>query len=222
MKLVLVGGDTLSQQLVKLLLQKKHELIVIELRKDICEAISSRYQIQVVNGDGTNLAVLRSAQCAGADMLLALTGQDENNLIACELAKRSLGIRMTLAKVNNPKNIDIFKLRQVDSIFSSTLLLAELIEEQIDFPNMRTAFSVPGNSKTILEFRLSPYAEACGQSLLHYKMPKESKLVLLTRENGTVEMPRGDLILQPNDLLLLICDEEDREFIWKTFVHPEQ
>lgn len=221
MKVVIIGGDKVSYYLIHALVENGHDLTVIENRIEACERLNRDLDISVFHGDGTHLETLERAGARSADVLIALTGRDENNLIACEIAKRSLGIRTTVSKVNNPRNRDIFVRKGVDKSFSSTQLLVDIIEQEISFSGMHTAFSVPGNTMEIVEFILSEESDAVGQMLQDYRFPRGSKLVLLTRRNGTVELPRGDLVMQGGDLILLICKEKDKESVWKRMVHPE-
>lgn len=222
MKIVIVGGDKVTYHLVKALADSEHDIIVVENRLAACERLNSDLNVTVFHGDGTDLAVLRMAHAREADVFIALTGKDENNLIACMLAKESLKAKTTVAKVNNSKNRDIFTLKGIDKSFSSTQILVDLIEQEVEFKGMRTAFSVPGNPMEIVEFILSPLSDACGQSLQAYNFPGESKLVLLTHANGQVELPRGDLQMQAGDVILLICHQKDKERVWRRFVHPEE
>lgn len=222
MKLVLVGGDKVSYFLIRALVDKKHDITVIENRLEACERLNRDMEIKVFHGDGTQIEVQRQAGVDKADMLIALTGQDQNNLIACEVAKRAFHVPLTVSKVNNPKNRDIFVLKGVDKSFSSTQLLVDIIEQEVELPGMYTAFSVPGNSMEIVEFVLSPKSKACGKNLIEYNFPRGSKLVLLTRANGQVELPRGDLVMEGGDLLLLICKEKDKIAVWEQMVHVEE
>lgn len=221
MKIIIVGGDKVSHFLIRALADRPHSVTVVENRLEACERLNAQFEIPVFHGDGTHLEVLEQAGAKQADMLIALTGRDENNLIACELAKKSLGIRTTVSKVNNPRNTEIFKRKGVDKYFSSTQLLVDIIEQEVDYAGMHTAFSVPGNMMIIVEFYLSEHSDAVGQTLQSYRFPRGSKLVLLTRTNGSVEMPRGDLEMHAGDRILLICKEKDKESVWKRMVHPE-
>jgi Trk K+ transport system NAD-binding subunit len=96
--------------------------------------------------------------------------------------------------------------------------LADIIEQDIDYDGMRVVFSVEKTSKYIIEFVLSPRSDACKKTLADYDFPGSSKVVLLTRQNGQVEMPRGDIIMHADDTILLVCDEKDYDAIWKKMV----
>lgn len=222
MKVILVGGDQVGFFLIQELLDAGHDLTVIETRLEACEQLNRELDVRVFHGDGTHQEILEAAGARNADILVALTGKDENNLIACLVAKRKLNIPMTVAKVNNPKNREIFIRKGVDRSFSSTEFLVSMIEQEVSLPGMHIAFDVPGTAMQIVEFCLDQQSLACGQTLQDYRFPRNSKLVLLTHPDGQVELPRGDLQMQAGDRLLLICQAQDQEEVWKAMVQVEE
>ncbi len=133
MRIVIIGGGKLAYYLVKTLNLSEHDITVIELRKDVCENIATDFEVEVYNADGTNIGILQQARCQEADFLIAITGKDENNLIACEIGKKKFNVKQTVAKVNNPKNIEMFIKLGVDKPVSSTQILADIIEHEIDY-----------------------------------------------------------------------------------------
>lgn len=219
MRIIIVGGGKLAYYLIKTLKPNRHDIIVIEQEKDVCARIATDFdEVTVYNGDGTSIRVMEEVGCRNADFFVAVTGKDENNLIACEIAKMRFAVRVTVARVNNPKNADMFFRLGVDKVFSSTQILADIIEQEIDYAGMRIVFSIPKTSKAILEFQLSPRSNACNKTLLDYSFPGDSKVVMITRDNGSVEMPTGALVMKAEDTMLLVCDEAEYDTIWKSMV----
>lgn len=222
MKLIIVGGDKVAFYLCQLLLaEKRHEITVIENRDAPSQRLADELEVEVLQGDGTKVAVLAAAGCAEADMLIALTGLDEVNLVSCQLAKQHFKVKSTVAKINNPKNEKVFQLFGVDKAFSSTNLLVDIIDQEVEYLGMRVAFSVPGNTKAIVEFALHEKAKAVGKSLLDYEFPGDAKVVLITRADGSVLMPTGDLVMQALDNMLIVVDEAYFELLWKAMVSVE-
>ncbi|MEA4888408.1 MAG: TrkA family potassium uptake protein [Clostridiaceae bacterium] len=219
MKIFIVGGGKLAYYLIKTLRPYRHDISIIEQQKDVCERIATDFdEVNVYNGDGTSIQMLEEVDCRRADFYIAVTGKDENNLVGCEIAKKRFHVKVTVARVNNPKNVEMFNRLGVDRVYSSTQILADIIEQEIDYIGMRVAFSIEKTSKSIVEFKLSPHSAAVGKTLLEYDFPGSSKVVLLTREDGTVEMPGGDLVMHPGDMMLLVCDESEYDSIWKMMV----
>lgn len=218
MRIIIVGGGKVAYYLVKTLQPGKHNITLIELRKDICEKIATDYEVDVYNGDGTNIDMLEQANCQNADFLIAVTGKDENNLIACEIAKKKFNVKQTVAKVNNPKNIEMFIRLGVDKPVSSTQMLADIIEHEVEYIGMRIAFKIENTSKAIVEFNISNKSFAIGKMLKEYDFPGASRVVMITRQDGKIIMPNGEIIMNAGDKLLMICDEGMYDLIWKNMV----
>ncbi len=165
-----------------------------------------------------SIRTLDEIGCHGMDFYVAVTGKDENNLVGCEIAKKKFQAKITVARANNPKNIEMFNLLGVDRVYSGTQILADIIEQEIDYIGMRVVFSIENTTKSIVEFKLSPRSAAIGKTLQEYVFPGSCTVVLITRENGQVEMPRGDLVMQAGDVMLLTCDEKEYDAIWRSMV----
>lgn len=219
MKIIIVGGGKLAYYLIKTLRPYRHDISVIELQKETCERIATDFdEVNVYNGDGTSIRTLEEVGCKGADFYVAVTGKDENNLVGCEVAKKRFKIKTTVARANNPKNIEMFNLLGVDRVYSGTQILADIIEQEIDYIGMRVVFSIEKTTKSIVEFKLSPRSSAIGKNLHDYTFPGKSNVVMITRQDGSVEMPRGDLVMNAGDIMLLACDESEYDIIWKQMV----
>ncbi|NLM78869.1 MAG: TrkA family potassium uptake protein [Ruminococcaceae bacterium] len=219
MQVYIIGGGKLAYYLIKTLQPAHHDITIIELEKAVCERIANEFdEVKVYNGDGTNIQLLEEVDCGKADFYIAVTGKDENNLVGCQIAKRHFQVKRTVARVNNPKNMEMFHLLGIDRVYSGTQILADIIEQDIDYIGMRIAYSLENTSKAIVEFRLSPRSDAAGRTLQQYAFPGSSKVVMLTRVNGQVEMPRGDLMMHSGDTMLLVCDENEYDIIWRKMV----
>jgi trk system potassium uptake protein len=219
MKIIIVGGGKLAYFLIRTLRPYRHDISVIELQKELCERLATEFdEIAVYNGDGTNIRTMEQAGCVEADFYVAVTGKDENNLVGCQVAKRHFGIKLTVARVNNPKNIDMFTLMGIDRVYSGTQILANIIEQEIDHNGMRVVFAIPKTTKAIIEFKLSADSQADGKTLRDYDFPGNSKVVLVTRPDGSTELPHGDLAMHAGDIMLLSCDVGAYDAIWRQMV----
>lgn len=219
MRLIIVGGDKVTYYLVGQLSEKNIDITVIESRLEVCQRLANDTEVKVLHGDGTSRHVLEEARCQSADMFIALTGKDENNLVACQLAKHDFSVRTTIAKLNNPKNEAAFKLYGVDMIHSATEILADMIDWDIEYAGMRVAYSIPGNTKYMVELDLSPRSDAVGKTLQEYQFPVHATVALITRnDTGETIMPAGHIRLHANDHLLIVCDKEDFDELWRSLV----
>jgi len=218
MHIVIVGGDKVAYYLVKILQSSRNSITIIEKRKDVCEKIATDFEVEVFNGDGTNINMLEEAGCMNADFFVAVTGKDENNLIACEIAKKKFNVKKTVAKVNNPKNIDMFYMLGIDKPVSSTQILADIIEQEIEHEGMRVSYKIDYTTKSIIEFKLSPKSGAVNKTLKEFNFPGDSKVVLITRDKTNIIMPQGDTFMKADDKILMVCDESDYNIIWRAMV----
>jgi trk system potassium uptake protein TrkA len=219
MRIVIVGGGKLAYYLIKTLRPYRHQISLIELQKEVSERIATDFdEVDVYNGDGTSIYMMNEVDCANADFYIAVTGKDENNLVGCQIAKKRFHVRHTVARVNNPKNAEMFTRLGIDKVYSGTQILADIIEQEVDFEGLRVVLKIERTNKTIVEFKLSPRSPACGRTLENYDFPGESKIVMVTRADGTVLMPRGNLIMQPDDTFLMITEPDDYSSIMKQLI----
>lgn len=221
MRILIIGGGKVAFHLISLLMAEDHKVTVVEQNRESCERLADSHEVDVIHGDGTDILSLELAGIKSADMVVSLTGEDETNLVACQIAKLTYHVSSTVARVNNPKNIKVMRTLGVDRCFSGTEILANIIDQQINYSGMEIAFDIPGSTKGILEFYLSATSAAIGKTLLEYTFPGDSKVVLITRADGTVLMPTGDLVMQSGDRMLLVADADDFEDIWEVMVDKE-
>lgn len=132
MNVVISGGGKLGFYLAKTLIPYKHKIKIIEKNKELCNKDSDELNLPVICGDATTISVLEKANTKEADIFIAVTGKDEANLISCQLAKNFFGVKKTIARVNNPKNVEVFEALGVDMCVSSTQLIADMIEQVVD------------------------------------------------------------------------------------------
>lgn len=149
MNVIVVGGGKVGYYLAETLLEHDHKPFVIETDKEICRKIANNLDIPVINGDGTTPEALESAGVEHCKAFVSVTGQDQVNLIACQLAKKRYGVGRTVARVNNPKNLQVMKRLGVDIPVSSTDSIARLIEREIDVATIKRLLSINRGEATI-------------------------------------------------------------------------
>ncbi len=217
MNIVIAGGGNVGYYLAKTLHQYKHKIAVIESKKNLCEKIANELRITVVNGDGTNIDHLTECLVDKADTFIAVTGKDENNLIACQLAKRNFGVRRTIARVNNPKNIDIFEKLGVDIALSSTSVIADLIEQEVDFMGMKTLMKLKGGKVALSEITITASSPVVNKSLKEITIPKDCVLISVIREDSVV-IPKGDTVLLDGDFIITASSLNDQQELKEFFI----
>ncbi|HPE27963.1 MAG TPA: TrkA family potassium uptake protein [Saccharofermentans sp.] len=220
MKIVIVGAGKVGYYLTKELLKKGHKVVVIDTREKAAAQIANDLNTDSICGDGSTNQVLSQA-CDNANVFVALTGKDEVNVIACQLAKKYFSVPLTIARVNNPRNNEIVNYFGVDRHYCSTNMFVDLVDNEIEYEGMRIVTRLNSTSHIIVEFKLSEYSSACGKTLAEYKFVKDSKVVIITTSEGKIITPQGDTIMNANDVILLVCPNSAIESVWKEMVKPK-
>jgi len=210
MYIVIAGGGKVGYYLVKTLQQYKHKIAVIERKKDLCEKIANQLNVCVVNGDSTNIDHLTECMVNEADIFIAVTGKDEDNLIACQLAKRNFGVNRTIARVNNPKNIIVFEKLGVDIAVSSTSVIADLIEQEVDFSGMKTLMKLKDGKIALSEIIITQASPVINKVLKEIRIPKDCVLISVIREEAVI-IPKGETVLLEGDYIIAASSIKDQQ-----------
>ena len=216
MKLVIVGAGKLAYYLIREL-ESDSEIIIIDKDPQAALKFADYSVSQVINGDGSSYQVLKAA-CKNADMIVALTDQDETNLIACQIAKKHLSVPVSICRVNNPKNQEVIESFGVDHAFSETQILAHLIEQEIDYSGLRIVHRIQNSDHVLIEFVLSDKADACGKSLAEYKFIHDSRVVVMATKDGETITPVGSTVMEAGSQIMMVCSVKDIHPIWKAMV----
>jgi len=160
-------------------------------------------------GDGSDPAMLEQAGAYRADVLLALTPQDEDNLVACQVAQKRFGVPRTIALVNDPENQPIFQRLGVSVAFSATEILGHLIEQQTDYRNIKSLIPVADGNVQLLEITLQPTHWAVNKTIQELSL-HEAITACIVRQ-GELIIPKGGQILATGDRLLIISHIENHE-----------
>jgi len=207
MYIVVVGGGKVGYYLTKELLEQGHEVLLIERDPERVERIIEDLGNVAVLGDGCEVSILQEAGTGRCDVLVAVTGDDEDNLVSCQLAKNRFGVPRTIARVNNPKNERIFRLLGIDVTVSATNILMSLIEHEMPQRALLHLLAIRHLGVEIVEAVLGPNAPAAGKSISSLKLPADSSISAVIRA-GTFLIPSGHLILQPGDEIIALCKSE--------------
>lgn len=210
MKIVIIGGGKVGYYLVKTLLPYRHKITIIEKTPEFSNKIASELDVEVINGDGTDICLLSQVGVEKADVFIAVTGKDQDNLIACQLAKRNFHVDRTIARVNNPKNISVFQKLGVDLAVSSTSMIAEMIEKEIDYTGVKTLIKLKKGNLVLTEIVISKKSPTCNKKLREIDLPPEVVIISVIR-GETTYIPNGHTVLRENDTIFLICKQENQE-----------
>jgi len=211
MKIIIVGGGNVGYYLTKTLSEEKHRLMVVEDNETHCARIATELgsrKVEVTHGDGTDVDCLREAGIFDTDVLIAVTGQDQNNLVACQLAKDYFGVKRTIARVKNPKNIRVFEKLGVDSVISSTARIAGIINQELDWTDINKLFKERSSDVRIRRVKVEPGSPFEGKRLAELGLPGGMILVSVLHEDEVI-IPGGDTRLHADDSVIIMGKEAD-------------
>lgn len=219
MYIVVVGAGKVGQYLVRTLLQKGHHVAVVEKRGEVCERLAEATAARVVCGDGTDVSALDQAGAGRADVLAAVSGFDEENLVVCLLAKEFFNVPRTVARVNNPRNERIFESLGIDRAVSVTTVMAHLIEETATLSDVLTLHYLERGKVEIVEVILSPASPVLGQNLseVAQRLPEGVVFVSILR-GGHLIIPRGDTCFEAGDAVLAVAEVGREALLRKVLV----
>jgi trk system potassium uptake protein TrkA len=198
MRIIIAGAGKVGYFLAKRLNANKHTVSIVEKSKIICEEIAKQLDILVIQGDACDPNVLEQAGLANADVLAAVTGSDEDNLIICQLAKEKFSIHRTVARVNNPDNERTFTELGVDVAVDDTKIIAKIIEEEVSFSDFVNLLSFKRGKLSIVRVDLPEDSPIINKPIQEIQWPPDSVLVSVLRGDEVI-IPKGDTKLAPGD-----------------------
>lgn len=202
-KIIITGGGRVGYYLAKALCERNYDVVLVEADKVTCKGIADSLDIPVVWGDGTMASVLEKAGIRDADVFVAVTGKDENNLIACQTAKNMFGIPKTVAKANNPKNVNNIKLLGADTVISATESIISLLEREVDGSTIKELIPLNDGKAAVFQVELPEDFAFSGREIIDITFPDSCNIVSITRGEELI-IPRGKTKLLVGDRLLIV------------------
>lgn len=217
MRIVIAGGGNIGYYLAKTLCEKNYGISVIDQNKKRCMMLDSmmkRKRNAVTCGDATDERILREAGIENADVLIAVTGQDQNNLVACMLAKRLFHVSRIVTRVNNPKNIRVFQAIGIDAVISSASRIADVIEQELGWSDIDSILETKTDNARIRQFLVDAGSLADGSCISKLKFPTGCIIVIAVR-GSRAYIPNGDFRLEADDELMIMGSKNDFPLIEK-------
>ena len=211
MYIVVIGGGRVGYYLTRALIEQKHEILVIEKNATVCEIINEELGSICIRGDGCEISTLAEAGTERADMLVAVTGDDEDNLVACQVAKQKFNVPKIIARIRNPKNEVLFKKLGIDITISSTNLLMEAIEESVPTHPLTHLMTVRDRGLEIIEVNIPLKAATIGTPIKEIKLPAEITLILIISKDRKPQIPMPDSIIEGEQSIIAVTPPESDE-----------
>ncbi len=208
MYIVVIGGGKVGYYLSKALLAERHEVLLIERDYKRAKQIADDFgQGVVLRGDGAETTTLERAGVSRADVVCAVTGEDEDNLVVCQVAKRHFNVTRTIARINNPKNEEIFIKLGIDVTVSATELIFSLIEQEIPTTPFVNLLTLRNIGMEIVDLYMSDDCPWLGKRIGDLRLPKDTVLALLVRDD-TRSFPDAQTVLRRGDRLIGLTSME--------------
>ncbi|MCE5209329.1 MAG: NAD-binding protein [Chloroflexi bacterium] len=214
MYVVIVGGGRTGAQLARLLIQHNHDVHVVEDREDILARLHREIPTELIHeGNPVYPEVLERAGIRQADVLAAVTSDDDRNLLTCYLSRTLFNVGRTIARVNNPGHDWLFSSRfNVDVTISPASIIANLISEQMSMGDMMTLAKLYKGNYSLVEEKISENAHSIGKAIKDLGLSDQCVIAGIIR-NGDLIVPHGNTVLQADDEILAVTDTEGANYL---------
>jgi trk system potassium uptake protein TrkA len=219
MYVVVVGAGKVGWNLARELIDKGNELTLVESDRQRYATVEEELEHAVHYGDGSELWVLERAGIERADLVIAVTGDDEDNILICQVAREKYGVERVISRCNNPRNLEHFELLGVKPAVSATDLILRLIEHEVPKYGMIHLLDLPQEKLEIIEVEAVPGSAAAGTKVKELGLPDGSLVISILRD-GQGFVPIGDSIVQAGDEVLLVLDIGLEEQVTRCFARP--
>ena len=224
MYVIVAGGGKVGSNLARELIGKGHEVTLIEQRRERYLSIEEELEHAVQYGDATELWVLERAGIQRADLVIAVTGDDEDNMLVCQVAKEKYLCDRIIARVNNPRNYQHFKLLGIQPAVSATDLILRLIEHEVPRYGLVHLLALEEERLEIIELEVTPDSPVAGHPISDVDLP-DGALIISVLRDGSGFVPKADTVIEAGDEVLLVLDPGLEDTITAHFspdTHPAQ
>ena len=220
MYIIVVGGGKVGYYLAKELVEEGHEVLVIEKDATKVEHIAEDLGDITLRGDGCEAATMEMAGFGRADMVIAVTGDDEDNLCVCQVAKAKFNVPRALARINNPKNEEIFKRLGIDTTVSATAAILAQIEQELPTHPLIPLLTLKGGGLEMVEVRVPENSAVVGKRIGEILLPQQSLIALIVDEDGVPRVPKNDTVVRAGDEVVAVTRTENEDALRSVLTAP--
>ncbi len=214
MRIVIMGGGKVGFYLAGNMLEHKYDVRVIEQDRRRCQMLANRLSVEIVCGDGTEPEALERAGAMNADCFIAVTGSDQDNLVASQLAKREFGVKKVIARANNPRNLEVLRALGPDIAVSSTDIITRLIVQEVDLAQMHLLATLNKGRAGICTITLPEDTALHGVMLRDLTLPQGSLIISVVRGEQMI-IPNGLTVIEAGDEIVAVCAGEKQKALMK-------
>lgn len=216
MYIIIGGGGDVGYYLTRNLLNQGHEVLLMEKHAARYQTLSEELGQSVFKGDACEARTMEEAGARRADFVIAVTGEDEDNLVICQMAKKRFNVTRTIARLNNPKHEELFQKLGIDVTISPTKSILSLIESELPGPHFILLMTLKRAGLEIVEISIPPISPVVGKRLSQINLPRRSNLALIIRGEEPI-FPTGETELLANDEVYALVNSEGEEELRKAF-----
>src|SRR5690348_5830175 len=216
MYIIIGGGGDVGYYLTRNLLGRGHEVLLLEKSASRQQLLSEELGESVVRGDACEARTMEEAGAGRADVVIAVTGEDEDNLVICQMAKKHFNVARTIARLNNPKHELLFQKLGIDVTVSPTKAILSLIQSELPGSHFINLVTLKRAGLEIVEMTLPPTSPVVGRRLSQVHLPRRCNLALIIRGQEPI-FPDGETVLEANDDVYALVTREAEEELRKIF-----
>jgi trk system potassium uptake protein len=206
MFVLIAGGGKVGSNIARTLLRRGHEVALVEQRRDHWEELEEEFEHRAILGDATEIFVLeRAGMRRPPDLVVAVTGDDEDNMVICQMAREHYGAPKVIARVNDPRNQPHFDLLGISPTVSATQTIMALIEHEVPEHELIHLLELRKENLEIVEVEIDKDSPSAGKRVSGLKLPAGSRLISVMR-GGHAEIPHSDTQLEVGDQVLAILE----------------
>ena len=209
MYVIVVGGGKIGYYLTKQLLTEGHEVLLLEKDRGRQSAMAEQLGEVVMQGDGCEVRIMAEAGFGRADVIVAVTGDDEDNLVICQMAKKNFQAPRTVARVNDPANMVLFDKLGIDTTVSSTQIIFNLLEQQIEPGEIIPLGALKNGNIEVVAINVSERSPVLGQTIQDLRLPGNALIISVVRSDNAM-IPQKDTRFENGDsvIAMVVAEEE--------------
>lgn len=214
MYVIVVGAGQVGYYLTKNLLSKGYEVTLVDWNYDKVQLLDMELGGNVLYAYGSSIDGLERAGCSRADVIVAVTGDDEDNLVTCQLGKKYFKVPKAIARINNPKNERVFRELGVGTTISGTTSISDAIERYVAKKQLTTLLTFDHNEMALLEAELQSDSPVVGKKISEIPLPYECIIAMILRGRNAV-FAKGDTVLEVKDMVIAISTQNEQDNLRK-------
>ncbi len=220
MFIIVAGAGKVGYHLARALVAD-HEVLILELDQARVDFVAEELGSDVImQGDACDAATMERAGMERADLVAAVTGDDEDNLTVCQIAKAKFSVPRAVARINNPQNETLFRKLGIDSTVSATNLIMAHIEQELPWRGLIPLVTLRGRSLEVVEVRVPSEARIVGHKVSDALLPQGSLISLIIDPEGNPKVPTGETTIHADDILLAVTNVEAEEALRNALTSP--